>query len=75
MNGFPMPTSGVTVIGRNPFPSPVVESIDDVKSAAKLGSKGLEKFGGLKMLNTSARSCSRNLSVIAVSLKIEKSTL
>ena len=36
-----MPTSGVTVIGRKPVPRPVIGSMLDVKSAAKLGNSGL----------------------------------
>ena len=56
MKGLPMPTSGVTVMGRKPVPRPVTGSIDEVMSAAKLGKRGLEKFGWLKMLKTSARS-------------------
>lgn len=70
-----MPTSGVTVIGKKPVPLPVTGSILDVKSAAKLGNSGFEKFGWLKMLKISARSWIFTLSVIGVSLKIEKSTL
>ena len=45
MKGLPMPTSGVTVMGRKPVPRPVTGSMDEVMSAAKLGKRGLEKFG------------------------------
>ena len=45
-NGLPMPTSGVTVIGRKPMPRPVTGSMPlKLASAANPGNRGEAKFG------------------------------
>jgi hypothetical protein len=70
---LPIPTSGVTVIGKKPIPRPVASMPLKLASAEKPGSNGDEKFGWLKKLKISARNCSLTRSVIFVVLKTEKS--
>src|SRR5579859_5789793 len=91
-NGYPIATSGVELVGRNPWPtarqptkfgpfasahlgSPGTGATPPLvsRSTRKLGSVGLEKFGWLNRLKTSARSCMLSRSVSLVSLARPKS--
>ena len=69
-----MPTSGVTVIGKNPMPLPVTGSIPlKLASAEKPGNSGDEKFGWLKRLNTSTLNWSFTCSPSEVVLNSDRS--
>src|SRR4051812_21381593 len=72
-NGLPRPTSGVEVDLINPTPCPLLSIPLPRKSTAKLGQRGLAKFGWLRTLKKSARNCILSRSVSFVSFTTEKS--